>query len=227
MLQFAQTALVACIVLLLTSCGGILAYYEGGTVYSGALHHDNQTLVAAPPLQSIDDFDGIDFAVDRSATYIGVARYRHATRDLEFSVFNVAGETQVSISQIALAGMIDDVTGLNYSNIIEAGQNHFMTIDVTPSNQNRELQMYLQLVDGPATTPNLAVRLGISSNSISVLEAQPFDRNTPPPPALAPRENPLQGNTIEIVDGVVVINGNQVMFDGSPVQASRVRHAFR
>jgi len=221
----------ACLSLSLAACGGALAYQQEGTVYAGGLGAGNNVLVNAAELQSIDSFNVIEYAIERGGVYVGVARTQHATGSgsgaMQLDVHDFMGAHRMSVSQLELAQKIDAVKGWEYHDVISSDAGlYFMCFAMGAADQNNALVLLLQLVGGGAPSPNVAVLVDVASSSLEVLDAERFDRNTAPQ-TIVPRTNPLKGNTIEVVDGVILLNGDPVTHDGTPVQATSVKHHFR
>jgi len=222
---------LACLAISLASCGGALAFQHDGAVYAGGLGADNNDLVNVAELQSLDSFNVAEYAIDRRGFLVGVARTQHGAGStqgtMQLDVHDVGGAHRMSVSQLELAEKIDAATGWEYHDVLSSNASvYFMCFAMGAANQNDALVLLLQLVGGGAPAPNVAVKVDVGSTSLEVIEAERFDRNTAPQDVV-PRTNPLKGNVVDIVDGVIHINGAPVVHNGVPVQATSVKHQFR
>lgn len=217
---------------LLSACGGVLAYQQGDTVRSGPLDDMNlNQMKSSGALRSQGAFDDIEYAIDPGGRFVGICRTRFHSAptagDMDLAVYNALRQKTIEVSQKQLATRIDDFTGTPAYAPRVASRPHIYLhcYRMGAGKDDGELVAYLQPqgIEGPP--PDAAVELDVSGAELKVLDVEFFPRTAAPSRVIA-RDNPLNGNSVAVVNGVIEINGAPVRLNGTPVQADTVKHQF-
>ncbi len=149
---FYRLLAVALSALMLTACGGTLAYRNGDTVFLGPLDNNLNIMKSSGSLGSIDSFDDMQYAIDSGGSYVGVCRTLNARANgsstptdgsMEFRVYNLLRQQTLSISQDSLARKIDSFASTHYESLIDGSWFIYFDCDhVGASSTDSNLVLY-------------------------------------------------------------------------------------
>lgn len=227
-----RTALSLGLILVLSACGGILAFDHNDTVYVGPLDDMNlNEMKSARPLEAkSSSFDAIRYGVGSGGNFVGICRTDFASGNrgkTELTVFDVLGQRRLHADEKAIASKLDAFFGgSSYRQLMQV--DYLDCYRVGASGKAGEVVIYLQpqSVELGADAPDVAARFDVSGSTLDLIDAERFPRTGAPTRVVA-LENPFKGNTVGISNGVIEINGAPVLLNGSPVPAESVKHHFQ
>jgi hypothetical protein len=215
----------------------VLSFHSDDSVYAGPLERDESTSVQRlARLQRIGEADKFQYAVDRSGRVIGVCRttfYQSPTPfrakingNMDLSLYNVSGDRRAFESQGTLLRKIDGMaqTKLQYSVAIDDSR-YMNCYHMGSSNRSSRLVVYLE-PKGFEHKGHFAVEVQAKGKTFSITDFEMFDPEVGPTRVVA-RTNPLKGNSIEVVDGQILVNGEPVLRHGKPLDADSVKYQFK
>lgn len=225
--------------LTLVSCGGVLVYDNSGQLFVGPLAKDNlNEMKSTGQVHSKASHDDMQYAIDRSGTFIGVCRttfhqpenpqtnQREVPGEMDFHLFNVFRQEQFSTTNTDMIRKIDSFASSNFEDVTEDHAHRYLhCFKMGASNANSRLVLYFQPQGFEDTVQNLAVEIDVSGDSFTIVDHEFFSIHGNPSTVVA-RDNPLKGNTVGILSNRIAINSVSVQLNNNPVRADSVKHHF-
>lgn len=225
------------LVLTLPAQAGVLSFNADDTLYAGALEPVGQNqLDRMARLHRKGAADDMNFAVDRGGRVIGVCSTTHyrpptpfqerVTGTMDLALYSVSGERRASESQGTLLRKIDGKAQTKLQYLVSMEHARYMNCyRMGASNRSSRLVFYLQPM-GFEYQGHFAVEVQARGKTFTVTDFEMFDPGIGPTRVVA-RDNPLKGNSIDVVDGQIRVNGEPVLRHGKPLDADSVKYQFK
>ena len=217
---------------------GVLSYHNDDTVIVGRLDtQDHNQLSEVARLQHKGEADAINYAVDRSGTLVGTCRTTRfqpftaiqdgVTGDMDLSLFEITGRQIGGISQMELLRKIDGSFGTRLRTSVDNDRSRYMhCYRVGAANRNSRLVFYLKPEGYEDSANRFAVEVQMRGKTFSITDFEIFSEGAEPTRVIA-RDNPLKGNTVDIVNNEIQVNGVPVVRNGNNPVADSVKHRFK
>lgn len=215
----------------------VLSFHSDDSLYAGPVEQrEDMHIDRLARLQRKEGADDLQYAVDRSGRVIGVCRttyYRGPTPfrakvegDMDLALYTVSGDRRAFESQATLLRKIDGMaqTKLQYSVAIDDTR-YMNCYHMGASNRSSRLVFYME-PKGFENQGHFAVEVQAKGKTFSITDFEIFDPDVGPARVVA-RDNPLKGNSIDVVDGEIRLNGAPVLRHGKPLGADSVKYQFK
>lgn len=223
---------------LLQASEGVLSFDQDHSVLVGRLGEEESNLLSGMArLQRKGEADELHYALDRGGTLVGTCRTTHhrpgtlfqgeVPGDMDLALFDLEGRKIASETQDSLLRKIDANRGTKLR--ISVGNDHSRYMHcyrMGASNRNSRVVLYLQPLGYGQDSNRFAVEVQMRGKSFSITGFEIFTEHAAPARVVA-RDNPLKGNSVEVVEGQIRVNGAPVLRHGKPLVAESVKYRFK
>jgi len=217
---------------------GVLSYDNEDTVIVGRLDTEsNNQLSEVARLQHKGEADIIHYAVDRSGTLVGTCRTKRfqpftamqeeVMGDMDISFFEITGRQIGAVGLMDLLRKLDGSFGTRLRTSVDNDRSRYMhCYQMGAANRNSRVVFYLKPEGYEDNSNHFAVEMQMRGKTFSITDFEIFEEGAAPSRVIA-RENPLKGNTVDIVNKLIQVNGSPVLRNGNALAADSVKHRFK